>query len=240
MRKTARSLAAALLVAAGSTAGASSLQVAPVVLEMRAPGAASTLTLRNEGPRPVSVQARVFRWRQVNGQDVLEPTDAVVASPPMVTLASRVDYAVRVVRTSRQPVAAEEAYRLVVDEIPDGSRQKSGTVALVLRHSIPVFLVPEDAAPPKLTWSTQVQGNRVTVQVTNEGGRRVRLSRLRLGDRGGHTASFGDGLVGYALAGSTMRWNRPAPRGFAGGSVSISAQGDTGPVHASASAASGR
>ena len=235
-----RSLAATTLVAIGTCANAASLQVAPVLLEIRTPGAASTVTLRNEGPRPISAQARVFRWTQVDGQDVLKPTDAVVASPPMVTLASRIDYAVRVVRTSRQPVVAEEAYRLVLDELPDRSREKDGTVALVLRHSIPVFLVPEDADPPKLSWSTQVQGGRLAVQVTNEGGRRVRLSRMRVGNPGGPAASFGDGLVGYALAGSTMSWSRPAPRGFTGRSAMISVQGDTGPINASASVASGR
>lgn len=151
MRTAMRGLVmAAALAAAPASAGAASLQVAPVLVEVRAPGAASTVTLRNEGPRPINAQARVFRWRQLNGEDVLEPTEAVVASPPIVALASRVDYAVRVVRTSRQPVAAEEAYRLVIDELPDASRARSGTVSLVLRHSIPVFFMPENGGSPKL------------------------------------------------------------------------------------------
>lgn len=64
---------------------------------------------------------------------------------------------------------------------------------------------------------------------------------MRVGDRGGNTASFGDGLVGYALAGSTMRWTRPIAHGFAGGgSASIAAQGDGGPIDATARIASGR
>ena len=81
---------------------------------------------------------------------------------------------------------------------------------------------------------------RLAVRVTNAGGRRVRLSRMRVADRGGNMTSFGDGLVGYALAGSTMSWSRPVPRGFTGGSASISAQGDTGPINASAPIGSSR
>ena len=93
-------MAAALMTAAVHSADAASLQVTPLLLEIPAPGATSTLTVRNESPRPVNAQVRVFRWTQANGQDVLEPTDAVVASPPLVNLASRISFAVRIVRTA--------------------------------------------------------------------------------------------------------------------------------------------
>lgn len=231
-------MAAALMTVAAPPATAAALQVTPLVLEVPAPGATSTLTLRNESPRPVNAQVRVFRWTQANGEDVLEPTAAVVASPPLVNLAARVNYSVRVVRTARQPAPKEEAYRLVIDELPDVSRAKGGTVAILLRHSVPVFFRPEDAGAPKLAWSVRSQGGRVTVTVRNDGERRVRLARMRVSD-GKNTVNFGDGLVGYALAGSTMSWTRPAPRGL-GGSVKISAQGDIGPINATAKATSGQ
>lgn len=224
-------MAATFVSVAAHTAAAASLQVTPLLLEVPAPGATSTLTLRNESPRAANAQVRVFRWTQANGEDVLQPTDAVVASPPLVKLTPRTNYAVRVVRTGRQPAAREEAYRLVIDELPDASRERRGTVAIVLRHSVPVFFRPEDEGAPKLTWSVRSQGGRMTVTVRNDGQRRVRLSRMRVGD-GKTTINFGDGLVGYALAGSTMSWTKPAPRGV-GASVKITAQGDTGPINAS-------
>jgi fimbrial chaperone protein len=231
-------VAAAVIMAAAPAASAASLQVTPLLLEVPAPGATSTLTLRNESPRPVNAQVRVFRWTQAGGEDVLEPTQDVVASPPIANLAARVNYAVRVVRATRQPVAREEAYRLVIDELPDASRERRGTVAIVLRHSVPVFFRPEDEGAPKLTWSVRNQGGRVTVTVRNDGQRRIRVSRMRISD-GKTTVNFGDGLVGYALANSTMSWTRPAPRGLSG-AVKITAQGDTGPINASAKTAAGQ
>jgi fimbrial chaperone protein len=240
MRSLSSSLIAAVaLTAAANPAAAASLQVTPLLIEVPAPGATSTLTLRNEGPRPVNAQVRVFRWTQTNGEDLLEPTEAVVASPPLVSLASRVNYAVRVVRSSRQPVSREEAYRLVVDELPDASRARSGTVAIVLRQSIPVFFRPEDAGAPKLSWSVKTAGNRVTVTVKNAGERRVRIARLKV-SVGNASVTFGNGLVGYALAGSTMSWTRPAPHGLGSGPAKISAQGDMGPINASAGTSTGR
>ncbi len=231
-------IAAASLAAASNTALAAALQVSPVLLQVQAPGAATKMTVRNEGAQPLAVQTRVFRWTQRNGQDVLEPTDAVVASPPIVNLASRVDYAVRVVRTSRQPIPQEEAYRLFVDEIPDAARRAKGTVTLAVRHSIPVFFMSPEAEPPKLAWSVQNLGGRLKVTATNEGGRRVRIARLKVGD-GKTNVSFGEGLVGYALARSSMSWTVAAPRALAG-TVTITAQGDTGPISAKASVTSRR
>ena len=236
----ARITAAAVFAAATSAASAASLQVSPVGLEIRAPGGTSTITLRNEGPSPINAQARVFRWTQVNGKENLEPTNAVVASPPITSLASRVNYTIRVVRTSREPVMREEAYRLLLDELPDENRRKTGTVQLLLRHSVPVFFTPQEAGAPRLKWSARMQGGRLVLTVQNEGGRRVQIAKLRVKDARGATVSFGEGLVGYALAGSTMSWIRPAPRGFGGGTVSITASGDVGPINASAAVTSAR
>jgi fimbrial chaperone protein len=233
-----RVAAAALLTAASTTAGAASLQVSPVGLEIRAPGATSTVTLRNEGPAPINAQARVFRWTQVDGKERLEPTNAVVASPPIASLASRVNYTIRVVRTSREPIGKEEAYRLLLDELPNERLRKAGTVQLLLRHSVPVFFVPKEASAPKLKWSVQTQRGRVVLTVKNEGGRRVKIAKLRVKDASGKTLSFGEGLVGYALAGATMTWSRPAPRGWAGASTSITAIGDGGPINVNTNLAS--
>jgi fimbrial chaperone protein len=232
-------LAATAFAAAASSANAISLQVTPLTVEVTAPSATSTLTLRNQGAQPVNAQIRVFRWTQAGGKDVLEPTDAVVASPPMAKLAGRVDYSVRVVRTNRQPVAKEEAYRLLIDELPDPSRPRSSGINIVLRQSIPVFFAPQDKGAPKLTWSVQNRGGQITVTARNSGERRVRISRLQV-TAGKSTVSFAKGLVGYALAGSTMSWTRSAPRGFGGSPVKISAQSDSGPINASIQATSGQ
>ncbi len=76
-------LATALLALSATLAQAASLQVAPVGIEVAAPGTASTVKLRNEGTSAINAQIRAFRWVQVDGQEKLEPTDDLVASPPM-------------------------------------------------------------------------------------------------------------------------------------------------------------
>ena len=131
--------ACALLPAA---ALAVNLQILPVRMEVQAPEAAETFTLRNNEERPINVQVRIFRAVTRDGQEHLEPTRDVVVSPPITALQPGADYQVRVVRTKTEPVTETESYRMIVDELPDPQRQESGTVNFALRYSLPVTFLP--------------------------------------------------------------------------------------------------
>lgn len=213
----------------------------PALVDVVAPQSASTITLRNAGSTPSTVQIRVFRWSQSNGEESLTPTEDVVASPPAITLAPGVDYVARIVRVTKRPVPAEEAYRLLVDELPDASRARSGTVQLLVRHSIPVFFGSPQRTQPAVDWTVSKRDGRLIVSAHNRGSKRLRISALSLRDAGGHNISFGNGLVGYALGQSTMRWIAPVKgRKFAAkGSVSVSAEGTEGAINAVAAVDAG-
>jgi fimbrial chaperone protein len=222
------------LFISGTTVGHSAaLRIEPVLVEVFAPGAASTLTLRNDDNAEINVQIRVFKWSQVNGQETLEPTTDVVASPPAIKLAPRTEYVARIVRTSKQPIQAEESYRLFVDQLPQIQGRGPRQINVLLRQSIPVFFSPRVGANANVTWSFGYDGSRLLVTAQNSGERRLRISSLTLHDGTGRTISFGNGLVGYVLNRSAMSWTAPAPaHGFgAGGAINLSAQTDTGPIN---------
>lgn len=242
MSRASRIVACTFWVVVAAPAHAASLQVQPASLEILAPGAAATLTLRNDGPKPINVQVRVFRWSQIDGDEHLEPTEAVVASPPAVTLGPNTDYVGRVVRVSKQPVVGEETYRLFVDELPDTTPSTGKTIRLLVRQSIPVFFAAPDRAPAVVEWSVQKRAGQTVLSARNNGDARLRISALTLRDNKGNVVSFGKGLVGYALGHSTMRWAaRQGSGGFAaGGSAEIFGQGNEGPIKAAAPILAGR
>ncbi len=222
----------AMFVAPCVMSQAASLQVAPVLVEVPAPGAAATLKLRNEGNRPLNAQIRIFQWTQVDGVDTLTPTNDVAASPPLASLRPNTDYTIRIVRTKKEPAAGEESYRLLIDELPERAMGQTASVNIALRYSIPVFFTISGSAAPKLKWEIQQRSNKPVIVATNGGDRRIRLSKLKLTDGKGVVANFGDGLAGYVLGRSTRSFAIPAnAKGFgAGGVASISAQSDVGPV----------
>jgi fimbrial chaperone protein len=208
-----------------------------VLVDITAPGAATTVTLRNAGTTPIDAQIRVYRWSMVNGKEQLDPTDDVVASPPSVTLAPKGQYVARIVRVSKRPVVGEESYRLLVDQLPDLSQQRNGAVNLMVRYSIPVFFGAADKKNPTVAWSVATNGDKITLTARNSGDRRLRISALSLRDASGKSLSFGNGLAGYALGQSAVSWTVPRKGFAANGSVSVAAQSDGGPIQAVASSA---
>ncbi len=221
------------LMASLCPALAGSLEVKPILIDVPAGGAASSLSLTNAGGEVLNAQLRVFRWTQSGGKDELTPTRDVVASPPMAKIAPGGDLLVRVVRTAKTPLQREESYRLIVDELP---RPGGNGVQLLVRYSIPVFFGGGETALPKLRWSVSPKGKSVVISATNEGSRRARISGLTLMGKSAPVAALGAGLNGYVLAGQTMQWTVPAKASLSGTLV-VTAETDRGPLKAPAAIA---
>jgi len=199
--------------------------VAPILLEVPVGQSATTLTLTNEGLKPLDAQVRVFSWKQVDGRDVYTPATDVVASPPTLTMEPRTDYTVRVIRQSTEQAQHEEAYRVVVDELPDPLRARGGAVQVLLRHSVPLFFSSGQETEPRLVWKTEKRGQNLVVTAQNLGSMRARITQLQV-MHGQQSLSFGQGLVGYALAHSTMSWQKPLPAGLRAETFKVHAKTD--------------
>jgi fimbrial chaperone protein len=139
MMKMRLSFAIALVAIACRPVDAATLRVAPIVLDLKNGATVSSVKVWNEDRTPLNVQARIFKWTVQNGKNVLEPTRDVVVSPPITTLAPGTENIVRVVRVAKQPVNGRESYRLIIDQLPDRSTAKPGTVSILVRHAIPVY-----------------------------------------------------------------------------------------------------
>lgn len=227
-------LAAALtgLTMLCTQASAGSLQVSPVLVDVAPPGAAASMQLANLSDQPMVAQVRVFKWTQVNGTDKLEETKDVVVSPPIAKLKPNGQSVIRVVRRVAAPPQGEESYRIVVDQVPEKKITGSG-INFALRYSIPAFFgsLEDDSAP--IVWNVATSGGKTVVTATNTGARRVRIADLKLKSKAG-SVSFGEGLAGWILPKSTVRWTTAG--GLKGinqnGKVSISASTEHGPLQA--------
>jgi fimbrial chaperone protein len=222
-----------LLMGSLASAAAASLQVAPVSLEFPPGAKASQLTLQNLGDTPIDAQIRVFRWSQKDGEEQLTSSTDLVASPPAASLAPGQNYIVRLVRASGKPVEGEESFRLLIDELPQTSDDSRSQVNFIVRYSIPIFFAQTNASP-QLAWSAASVKDQLRITVRNDGTRHVRISGLKVEDSSGHSVSYGQGLVGYVLAHSTMHRTVPAKDMTPGSTVRISAQGDNGQLGATA------
>lgn len=224
-----------LVCLASTPSSAASLQVYPTVFELSASNAAATLTLQNTGSAPLNAQVRVYRWTQVNGKDETVPATDVVASPPMIAVPAGSDQIVRLVRTSKGAPASEQAYRIVVDELPGANDTKQGQINLLFKYSVPLFVTAQSGGRSSLTWALEKTGDKTFIVASNNGSRRARIGGLTLKAQGAKDFTVGKGLNGYVLPGSIMRWALPGSVAAGNqGLVAVTARSDEGPINATA------
>lgn len=220
-------------------AQAASLQISPVSISLRANQAAGGINLQNLGERPVYGQVRVFAWDQRNGDDVLTPTDELVASPPIIEVGAKGSQTIRLVRKGGAAGSgAERTYRLLIDEIPREDEQASG-VAIRLQYSVPVFVAPGDeAAAPNLAWNVLRKDNAWVLQVRNTGTLHAQVGAATLVDAAGKETEISKGLLGYALAGREREWRLPfAPAARVAAPLTVRANVNARPLSAAVSLA---
>lgn len=201
-------------------ATAASLSVSPIFLRVVAPGNQTILTVSNQARRAVTIQVRVFRWVLRNGKDHYLQTRNVIVSPPIARLRGRAAIKVRILRVDRKPIAAEETYRVVVDEVPDANRVKNVGVNMALRYTLPLFFLNPSARQPRLRWSVRGRGKKRQLIVKNAGDVHVRLAALRLGK-----FTIAKGLAGYVLGNSTRVFDLPARAPARGKITALTGQG---------------
>lgn len=209
LRAVLHALVCALTAAAALLPGAAhaaSLQISPVMINLRATQAATGVSLQNDGDTPIYGQVRVFLWEQKGGDDVLTPTDELIASPPVMQIGPKSAQTIRLVRrTGAVAAGPERQYRVLIDEVPTTAEARDG-VAIKLQYSVPVFLAATTPnAAPQLAWQFFKRDDAWYLRVTNTGTLHAQIGATTL-TVGGKQHELSKGLLGYALAGRQREW----------------------------------
>jgi len=208
---------------------ASNFEIAPVVLELSSSRTAGVIKIVNNDNHVVSLQIRAFDWNQADSKDDLQPTQNLIISPPVFSLAPGASQVIRVV--SKQAAGSSEiAFRLLIDEIP--SAAEGATINFKFRISMPVFIAANGPAKTQLDYQLRA-GKPARLMVTNAGNRRSRLLELTLTLPNGKTVKAPSGSNPYTLAGVTRQYLIDTETPLATGSkVKLSANSDAGPIDA--------
>lgn len=166
-----------LLLPSMSYAGG--IRISPVSVNISSQDKASIVTLFNMSDESSSVQIRVYKWTQSDGNDNLTETDDIIASPPFITLSPGGSFNFRLVRTNDDPITGEKSYRIIIDELPkpQDKRSTGSGIGILIRNSLPLFIVNDDAVP-ELQPSISESG----LLMTNNGYRHALLSDVMVTD----------------------------------------------------------
>jgi fimbrial chaperone protein len=171
-------LLAAFLVGAPAFAG--SFSVAPVRIDMKMPRRAAAIEVQNTGEAPAQLQVERYRWlADRDGDDQLEPTEEIIATPPIFTLAPGAKQIVRVLLFGTIDPARESSYRLIFQETALNDPPPN-TVQALLRISMPVFISPPNAKP-SIAWSMSRESDRWWLTAENTGNAHAQITAARTG-----------------------------------------------------------
>ncbi|TCB94651.1 fimbrial biogenesis chaperone [Enterobacter wuhouensis] len=216
-------LASMLGVAAGQAHAAATILLWPIDPWLSAETKATELWIQNQGNSATTMQVRIVRWRQDGGYERYSAQQDVVASPPIVTIGKGSKQLIRLIKQGTVPMGVEQAYRIIVDEIPQPDAKADPAIGLKLqmRYSIPLFVYGQGIPTIKegahhalvdtknLSWRVAQEGGQPVLEVRNQGDVHVRLSQVAL-EQGGQKRTIAEGLLGYVLPHSARSWPLPA------------------------------
>lgn len=188
-------LAALFLV---SDVFAGSFSVAPVRLEVKMPRRAVSLEVQNTGELPAQIQVERYHWvADKGGDDQLEATDDVVATPPIFTLSPGQKQIVRVLVMGNMDPTREGTYRVILQETALNDPPPNAVRAL-LRISMPLFITPP-GAKANVAWSAEREGDRWWLVMENSGNAHAQITAAR------HESGAAINAGGYLLPGEKRR-----------------------------------
>lgn len=161
--------------------------ITPVVVEVASDGRAK-ISVRNDRPNEMLYQITVLSWRLEDGIDHYEITQDFIASPPLFTLASAATQIVRIGFRNPVRMQVEQAYRLVLAEVPRPSDNENerGSVAFSMQYSIPVFVASNAReARRNLVWEMRPEGDTMILRAENPSQSRVVLTSVGLSSQPG-------------------------------------------------------
>lgn len=240
-------LAGLLLTGQPQAFAAASILIWPIDPVIEDNQQATALWLENRDSKPVYMQIRVLGWQQTGGKDDYRNQSEVVASPPVATILPGKRQLIRLIKQTPVAAGQERSYRILVDEVPikdkDGAAPDKGAqmgLKFQMRYSVPLFVSGKDvwtkqdfehprdyatANQPKLSYRLLQQNSQRWLDVRNDGIVHARLSQVSVQGK-----PLNNGLLGYVLPGSQMRFALPPSGSFTAGKLQAMVNDNKQPV----------
>lgn len=153
-----------------------SFNVSPLRIDLVQGQSSNQLFVRNNSADQLALQVRLFAWSQNGGADQFVPSKDFVISPSIVRVDPQQTQTFHVIAQQSHLATDENAYRVVIDQLPGAEAAISGATQTRLRLTVPLFAGGQDAAPAKLRFA--IVGE--TLIIHNDGARAARINNVKL------------------------------------------------------------
>jgi fimbrial chaperone protein len=226
-----------LFVVGVSVVSAANIGVNPVRVTLSENQKMGTLTVRNGGTEPMSMQLEVLNWSQEEGDDVFTPSREVLANPPIFTVPAGGSQLIRVGLRRAPDAQRELTYRIFLQELPPPPSPDFQGAKMLMRVSLPVFVLPKATAKPVLRWhAVRTSDGALKISLTNSGNAHIQIANFSLSLPGSAKPWIIQKTSSYVLPGLSRDWILPAnkenPAPLRGATLQLIAQTDAGEFEA--------
>jgi fimbrial chaperone protein len=189
------------------SASAGTFTISPLRVDLSQATSTAALTVRNEENVEVVIQVETLQWSQADGQDALDPTRDLIASPLVFTLPPNGTQLVRVALRRAPDERRELSYRLVVQEVPPPPSPDFTGLQVALRMSLPVFVAAATPSRPELEWSVARDADgALTVTAKNASESHARVLGFSVTPATATVPAFEQPVAAYVLPGTARHW----------------------------------
>jgi fimbrial chaperone protein len=191
----------------------SSFNVSPLQVVLSTSGPSALVEIRNQAMEPLRLQLSVTSWEQSPaGEMIVTPTEDIVLFPTLVTLEPGETRKVRL-GTASPAAATEKTFRVFVEELPsrEQTAQEAGTIRVMTRLSIPVFLQPGKRVAAGDIQGVTMKDGVASFRLENTGNVHFSARHIRVVGMAESGDVIGEQAVEgwYILAGGSRRYDMP-------------------------------
>jgi fimbrial chaperone protein len=203
---TKRALCGALLFAAATICSAGSIQMTPVRVDLSAGAKIAIVTVHNTGTETSVMQVTLNKWTSDGQQYAYKQSQELVITPVTFRLAPGKQQIVRIGLRGSPPKTDEGSYRLLVEEVPPPATLASTGTRLIVRHDLPVFVAPFNAAKAQLDIAVDCAADGARLRLTNTGNVHAQLRNVVLEDSAAKQSLGSWETYDYLLPSAQKSW----------------------------------
>jgi fimbrial chaperone protein len=206
-----RLVATALFIGCSVHGSASNFNVKPLRIGFSKAKMNSVVQIANLDDTTLTVQASVVRWSSDGEKSIYTPVDDILLNPPVFEIPAHSTQYMRLGMRKIQGGIVEQAYRLVLAEVPKPPEPGFMGLRTVVRISIPVFIPSETPSSALISWEAKRAAGVLKLSVVNSGTAHVQIKHLEVhGDQ--HQEPVSESLSEYLLPGQKHEWTIDDPR----------------------------
>jgi len=225
-------MAACVLTALATSSGsASSFSVVPVRVELSPEKLNSVVQVNNAGDDSLIMQVSVLSWTTDGDKDLYSPVDDILLNPPIFSVPAHSKQVLRLGLRKSSGTPDEQAYRLIIAEVPKPLPAGFMGLRTIVRISIPIF-VKRPASTAQLSWEAKRDAEgALVITAVNHGHAHIQIQGMDLvtdQSKEKHNRTLND----YLLPGQKHEWKFDEPQLRGNLQIDLTAKTDAEEFHA--------